>query len=236
MDIMSFMESMGTSNIPLVAAFFIGLMTALSPCPLTTNITAVAYISRRIGDSKNTILVGILYTLGRMMSYTLLAVLIVYVGLNSREASMVFQEYGEIILGPILLLAGLVMIEAVKINLPSGGTRLENLKQRLGEKGYIGSFLLGVVFAISFCPFSAVLYFGMLIPLALKTHDAILVPSVFAFATGLPVIISSILLVKSVSSLGKIMHKTQVMEKASRKVVAAIFILVGLYFIALALT
>ena len=230
------MESMGSSNIPLVAAFFIGLMTAISPCPLTTNITAIAYISRRLDDSKNTILVGLLYTLGRMMSYTLLASLIVYVGMNSWETSMIFQEYGEIILGPILLLAGLVMIEAIKFNLPSGGARFESLKQKLGEKGYIGGFLLGVVFALSFCPFSAVLYFGMLIPLAVKTNDAILVPSVFAFATGLPVILSSILLVKSVSTLGKVMHKTQTIEKTVRKAVAIVFILVGLYFIALTLT
>lgn len=230
------MEQMGSSNIPVVAAFFIGLMTAVSPCPLTTNITAVAYISRKIGNSKNTILVGLLYTLGRMMSYTLLAALIVYVGLNSREISMLFQDYGELILGPILLFAGLVMIEAVKINLPSGGGRFENLKQKIGEKGYLGGFLLGVIFALSFCPFSAVLYFGMLIPLAIKTNDAILIPSAFAFATGLPVILSSILLVKSVSTLGKVMHKTQAIEKLVRKAVAIIFILAGLYFIALTLT
>ncbi|MBU0761653.1 MAG: sulfite exporter TauE/SafE family protein [Candidatus Altiarchaeota archaeon] len=236
MDLISFMESMGTSNIPLVTAFFIGLMTAISPCPLTTNITAVAYISRKIDNSKNTILVGLFYTLGRIISYTLLAGIIVYVGVNSREVAMILQEYGEIILGPLLLIAGLVMIEAVKIKVPSGGTRFGSLKQKLGEKGYLGGFLLGMIFALSFCPFSAVLYFGMLIPLAVKTNDALVIPSVFAFATGLPVIISSVLLVKSVSTLGKLMHKTQAMEKTIRKTVAVVFILVGLYFIALTIT
>lgn len=236
MDLMYFMESMSKSNIPVVAAFFIGLMTALSPCPLTTNITAVAYISRRISDGKNTILVGLLYTLGRVIAYTLLAAFIVYVSVNSREVSIILQEYGELILGPFLLIAGLVMVEEININLPSGGTKFEGLKQKLGEKGYLGGFLLGFIFALSFCPFSAVLYFGMLIPLAIKNNDALLIPSVFAFATGLPVILSSILLVKSVSTLGRIMRKTQAIERAVRKGVAAIFIVVGLYFTALTLT
>jgi len=90
--------------------------------------------------------------------------------------------------------------------------------------------LLGVIFALAFCPFSAVLFFGMLIPLALKTRDGLLIPSVFAFGTGLPVIIFSFILVYSVSKLGKIMGKIQVFEKWSRKIVAIIFILAGLYY------
>lgn len=231
MDLIALMEQMGTSSIPVVAAFFIGLMTAVSPCPLMTNITAVAYISRKIDNSRHTILVGFLYTLGRMLSYTVLASLIVYVGVNSQEIALLLQDYGEKLLGPLLLLIGLVMLEAVKINFGSGGEHMDKLKEKLSEKGYIGGFLLGVVFALSFCPFSAVLYFGMLIPLAVKVNDGFIVPSVFAFATGLPVILSSILLVKSVSTLGKVMDKAQAMEKTVRKIVAVIFLVVGLYYI-----
>ncbi|MFC2154757.1 aromatic aminobenezylarsenical efflux permease ArsG family transporter [Candidatus Altiarchaeota archaeon] len=236
MYVMAFMEAMGSSNIPLVAAFFIGLMTAFSPCPLATNITAVAYISRKIDDSKHTIFVGLAYTFGRMFSYAGLASLIVYVGINNQEIALFLQSYGEKLLGPLLLIIGLVMLEVIKVDFGDGGGRFEKLKEQLSEKGYVGAFLLGAIFALSFCPFSAVLYFGMLIPLALKTNDGVLVPSVFAFATGLPVILSSILLVRSVSTLGVVMKKTQAIEKTVRKVVAIIFLLVGLYYILLSLS
>ncbi len=229
MDLMSFMESMGSSNIPVVAAFFIGLMTAFSPCPLATNITAVAYISRKIDNSRHTILVGLVYTFGRMVSYAGLASLIVYVGMNSQEIALFLQAYGEKILGPLLLVIGLVMLEIIQFDI-SGEGKLEGLKEKLGEKGYIGAFLLGVIFALSFCPFSAVLYFGMLIPLALKSNDGILVPSIFAFATGLPVILSSILLVKSASKIGGMINKAQKVEKTVRRLVAYVFLAVGIYY------
>ena len=228
---MGFLESMGSSNIPIVAAFFIGLMTAFSPCPLATNITAVAYISRKIQNSRHTMMVGVAYTLGRMLSYAGLASIIVYLGVNSREIAVFLQEYGEIFLGPLLLAIGLVMLEVIQFDLGSS-VRLEGLKESLSERGYLGAFLLGAIFALSFCPFSAVLYFGMLIPLALKTNDGVLVPSAFAFATGLPVILSSILLVRGASKLGDMMSGAQKVEKAVRKMVAYLFVAFGIYYIA----
>jgi cytochrome c biogenesis protein CcdA len=231
MDLMSFMEAMGTSNITLVAAFFIGLMTAISPCPMATNITAIAYVSRKIENSKHTLLVGILYAAGRAFSYAALASLIVYAGVNTQGISFFLQAYGEKLLGPLLLLVGVVMLELVKVDLFKGGNRLASLQAKLTEKGYLGAFLLGVLFSLAFCPFSGVLYFGMLIPLALKTGDAIILPSVFGLATGLPVILFSILLVKSVSTLGRIMNKVQKFERGMRLIVGAVFILVGLYYI-----
>lgn len=230
MDIMAFMESMGSSSMPLVAAFFIGLMTAISPCPLATNITAVAYISRRMENSRHTLLVGFLYTLGRAFTYAGLASLIVYIGINTREIASFVQSYGEQLLGPLLLAVGLVMLEVVKLDFLGAGNRLGCLKEALADKGYLGSFLLGVVFALAFCPFSGVLYFGMLIPLALKLKDGFVIPSVFAFATGLPVILTSLLLAKSISKLGVIMNRVQAVEKWVRKAAAVIFILVGAYY------
>jgi len=231
MAIMQFMEAMGTSNIPLLAAFFIGLMTAISPCPLATNITAIAYASKRIDNSKHTLLVGILYTLGRMATYVLLASAIVWFGLNTQVIALFLQKYGDKILGPLLLIIGIVMLDIIKINFLKSSGKLNKLKENLAQKGLLGSFLLGVIFALAFCPFSAVLFFGMLIPIALKAGDGLLIPSVFAFATGLPVILFSFVLVYGVSRLGKIMGKIQTFEKYSRRFVAAIFVLVGLYYI-----
>ncbi len=230
MDFMPFMEQMGASNTAVIAAFFIGLMTAISPCPLTTNITAIAYISRKMGDGRQTILLGVLYTLGRTITYAGLASLIVYVGLNTQQIASFLQSYGEKLLGPVLVITGLVMLEIISIDLGFGGGRIEKLREKLAEKGHLGAFFLGVLFAMAFCPFSAVLYFGMMIPLALNAHDGVVIPSAFALATGLPVILSSILLVKGIKTLGKAINRIQAIERLTRKAMAAVFIIAGITY------
>ncbi|MDA3836670.1 MAG: aromatic aminobenezylarsenical efflux permease ArsG family transporter [Nanoarchaeota archaeon] len=218
------------NGFPLVAAFFIGLMTALSPCPLATNITAIAYVSKKIDNGKKTLLTGLFYTLGRMFIYVLIASLIVYVGINIQLISLSLQKYGGIILGPLLIIIGLVMLNIIKLPSLKSGKRIEKIKEKLSEKGYLGSFLLGALFALAFCPFSAVLFFGMLIPLALKYSDAFLIPSIFSLATGLPVIIFAFILAFSVSKLGKIMNKAQTFEKQMRYLIAIVFFIVGIYY------
>lgn len=230
MDLMAFMEAMGTSNISLIAAFFIGLMMAISPCPLATNITAIAYISKKLENKNTTLLLGGVYTLGRMITYVAIASLIVWFGINIQFISLGLQKYGEEILGPLLIVIGIVMLDIIKINQFKGNSRLEEFKEKLSRKGLLGSFLLGMVFALAFCPFSAVLFFGMLIPLAITAGDGIIIPSVFALATGLPVIIFSLVLVYSVSNLGKIMNKVQTFEKWMRRIVAGIFVIIGAYY------
>ena len=230
MTLMSFMEAMSTSSFPLIAAFFIGLMTAISPCPLATNITAIAYISKKINNGKKTLLTGFVYTLGRMFTYVLLASIIVYIGVNVQSISLFLQKYGEKILGPLLIFMGLVMLNIIKLPSLKSKDKINKIKERLSERGYLGSFLLGVLFALAFCPFSAVLFFGMLIPLALKYSDAFLIPSIFSFATGLPVIIFAFILTFSVSKLGKVMNKVQTFEKYMRYAIAIIFLIVGVYY------
>jgi len=235
MSLISLMEILGSSSIPIVAAFFIGLMTAISPCPLATNITAIAYASKHIANKKKTLLIGIFYTLGRMFTYVAIASLIVWFGLNIQVIALGLQKYGQRILGPLLLIIGVVlsglitMLEFTKKKIHKS-SKIEKIKEYLSTKGILGSFLLGIIFALAFCPFSAVLFFGMLIPLAIKANDGIIIPAVFAIATGLPVIILSIILVYSVSKLGTVMHKIQIFEKWMRLIVAIIFILVGAYY------
>ena len=228
---MGSMETLGTSGIPLVAAFSIGLLMTFSPCPLATNITAIAFISRKIGDSKHTLLVGTLYALGRMASYIGLTALIVYAGLNIQAISLFLQEYGEKLIGPFLVVMGILMLEIVDIPVMGGRGWLQKIELYLGEKGYLGAFLLGVIFALALCPFAAVLFFGMLIPIALKTGDAIIVPAVFAIATALPVIIISLVLTQGVNRVSGMMASVQKMEKWIKWAVAAVFIIVGMYYI-----
>ena len=227
---MSVMETLGTSGIPLVAAFFIGLMLTFSPCPLATNITAIAFISKKIGDSRHTLLVGTLYSLGRMVAYIGLSALIVYAGLNIQVISFFLQEYGEKLIGPFLILMGILMLGIVDIPLPGGGAWLQKLETYLAGKGYAGGFLLGVILSLALCPFSAVLFFGMLIPLALKTGDAIFVPAAFAIATALPVIIISLLLVGGMKRVSGMVTTVQKWEKWIKWAVSAVFIIVGVYY------
>jgi len=224
------MEQMGTSEISLVASFFIGLMMAISPCPLATNITAIAYISKRLDNKKRTLLTGVSYTLGRMFTYVTIASLIVWSGLNIQFISLGLQKYGERLLGPLLVVIGIIMLDIIKIKLFKGNSRLEDIKEKLSKKGLVGSFVLGVLFALAFCPFSAVLFFGMLIPLAINTGDGLIIPSVFAIATGLPVIFFSLILVYSLSKLGKIMNKVQTFERWVRTCVSIIFIIIGIFY------
>lgn len=167
-------------NIPALSAFLIGILTSISPCPLATNITATAYISKNIKTPKNTLLNGLVYTLGRAVSYTILATLI-YFGLSSFEISRIFQGWGDKLLGPVLIFIGLIMFGVIKINFNGKNSKIEEIKEHLASRGYFGSFLLGMFFALAFCPYSGVLFFGVLIPLVLKSTEALLLPPIICF-------------------------------------------------------
>ncbi len=236
MDLLNFLGTMGESPVPVIAAFFLGLMTAISPCPLATNITAIAYISKRIDSSRHTLLTGSVYTLGRMAAYIAVASAIVFFGMNIRLVALGLQHYGELLLGPFLVLCGIYLLDIFHFDRLPGGDWFSRftsgISVSLADKGYLGAFLLGVIFAMSFCPFSAVLFFAMLIPLALGAGDPVIIPAVFALATGLPVIVISYLLVKGMGKAGGIVQKIGAAEHWIQRGVAAVFIVVGVYYIA----
>jgi len=210
-----------TYNIPVLSAFLIGIMTSISPCPLATNITAIAFISKDIKSSKKTLLNGLFYTLGRGISYTLLATLI-YFGLSSFSISSIFQGWGDKALGPVLILIGLVMADIIKINIKINNPKIKNIKSPL---------LLGMLFALAFCPYSGVLFFGVLIPMVLNSNESLLLPPLFALGTGLPVIIFSFILAFSANKISSIFSKVSQVEKITRKIISVIFIIVGIYYL-----
>ena len=216
-------------NIPALSAFLLGILTSISPCPLATNITAIAFISKDIKTPKHTILSGLFYTLGRGISYTLLATLI-YFGLSSFQVSRIFQGWGDKVLGPVLIIIGLIMFGVIKINLKNNSQMIEKIKLWLADKGYLGSLALGMLFAFAFCPYSGVLFFGVLIPLVLKSTAGLLLPPLFAIGTGLPVIIFSILIAFSMQAVGKAFNAIQKIEKWLRYGVASVFVLTGIYY------
>ena len=235
MDLLQILGTMGESPVPLIASFFLGLMTAISPCPLATNITAIAYISKRIDSSRHTLLTGCIYTLGRMAAYIAVATVIVFFGMNIQAVALGLQRYGELLLGPFLVLCGIYLLDIFHVDQVPGGDWFSGftsgISTRLADRGYLGAFLLGVIFAMSFCPFSAVLFFAMLIPLAIGAGDPVIIPAVFALATGLPVIIISYLLVRGVGKCSGIIQKIGTVELWIRRGVAAVFIGVGVYSI-----
>ncbi len=217
-------------NIPLLTAFLLGVLTSISPCPLATNITAIAYISKEIKTVKNTLLNGLYYTLGRGVSYTLLATLI-YFGLSSFQISRIFQGWGDKILGPVLIVISLVMFGVIKIKISGHNQKIEKLKEWLAAKGYIGSLLLGILFALAFCPYSGVLFFGALMPLVIKSTESLILPPIFALGTGLPVIIFSFLIAFSMKKISKAFQIVQKVEKVMRYMVASVFLAAGVYYL-----
>lgn len=216
------------SSYGVVTAFALGILTAISPCPLATNISAIGFISRDLENRNRVFLNGLVYTLGRAISYTLIGV-IIYFGASKFEITRLFQGWGEKILGPALILIGLFMLDLIRINIP--GFRLtEKMENRQG-KGYWPVLLLGIVFALAFCPYSGVLYFGMLIPLTISSASGLFLPLVFALATGLPVILFAWLLAYTVGNVGKAYNSLKTFELWFRKIVAVLFIGVGLYYV-----
>ena len=217
------------TNIPILTAFVLGLMTAVSPCPLATNITATAYISKNISDKKVVFLSGVLYSLGRAFSYTAIG-LILFFGASKFHVSRFLNQNGEKFLGPLLIIIGLIMLNVIKINFLSNSNLTEKLSEKFKDKGLLGSFLIGLVFALAFCPYSAALYFGMLIPITVASPDGLYLPIVFAFGTGLPVLLFTYLLAFSVGSVGFFYTKIARIEKVMRPVAGLVFLMTGIYY------
>ncbi|MFA5208398.1 MAG: aromatic aminobenezylarsenical efflux permease ArsG family transporter [Candidatus Paceibacterota bacterium] len=217
-------------QIPFLTAFLLGILTSISPCPLATNITAIAYISKDIKDSKKSLLNGLFYTIGRGLSYVIIVSLI-YFGFSEFNVSRFFQGWGDKVLGPILIIIALFMFGLFKVNFKIGGEKLEKIKLWLSNKGYLGSLLLGMLFALAFCPYSGVLFFGALIPLIIKSSNGLVMPLLFALGTGLPVIIFSFLISFSVQKVGNTFKILQKLELIMRYFIAILFLTMGIYYL-----
>lgn len=219
------------SEYAAITAFILGLMTAISPCPLATNISAIGFISRDLENRRRVFIKGLVYTLGRAIAYTGLGV-ILFLGASKMKVSLLFQGWGEKLLGPLLILIGLFMLDFIKINFPG----LSGLTEKMGEqskKSYWGTLVLGMVFAMAFCPYSGVLYFAMLIPMTISSVSGLYLPVIFAIATGLPVILFAWLLAFAVGNVGQLYNRIKIFELWFRRIVAIIFILVGVYYVIL---
>jgi len=216
------------TELPFLTAFLLGLMTAISPCPLATNITAIGFISKDIESQKHVFINGLIYTLGRSISYTAIGLLFFF-GASQFEFAGFIQEWGEKIIGPVLIFIGLMMLGVINIKIPGIGSITDKMQDQSGN-GFRGVLLLGIVFALAFCPYSGVLYFGMLVPMTVSSVSGLYLPVIFALGTGIPVIIFAWLIAFSVSSIGNTYNKLKTFEVWFRRVVAVLFIGVGIYY------
>lgn len=232
MVVMDWLQTLlDNSSTPLLTAFLLGLLTALSPCPLATNIAAIGFIGKDIEKRKRIFRNGLLYSLGRILSYTLLGVILITilkVGSSMFGIQKIIGTWGEMILGPLLLVIGLFMLLGDKLNLPKFG--FSGKPEGLAGKGGWGALMIGALFALAFCPTSGVFYFGMLIPMSATTSAGYFLPMIFAVATAIPVLAVAWLLAFSVQRLGRFYGKLQKVQKWANLVVGLLFILIGIYY------
>lgn len=211
------------------AALWMGLLTSVSPCPLAANIAAMSYVGREIGSRRRTLLAGLLYTLGRAFAYTALAALLVGGLLSIPEVALFLQAHRNRILGPLLIAVGVVLLEWVR--LPGFGSQLyDRTGERLVKAGLLGALPLGVILALAFCPVSAGLFFGGLIPLALDHRSSLWLPALCGLGTGLPVVVFAVLVSAGLAWVGSAFHRLQAVERWARRLTAVVVILVGLYY------
>ena len=212
------------------SALWLGVLTSISPCPLATNIAAVSFLSKKINHPKAVLWAGGAYTLGRMAAYAVLGIAIIASLVSIPSVANFLQKYMNRILGPLLVVVGLFLLNIIRFDIP-GFTLSKEKQESLAKSGAKGAFFLGAIFALSFCPISAGLFFGSLIPLALNSKIGIILPFFYGIGTGFPVMVFAVGIALGVSSASHWFHKMVLLEKYTKKVTGIIFVLVGLYFI-----
>lgn len=222
------------TSLGVVSALWLGLLTSISPCPLATNLAAVSFVSRRFSHPAAVFSAGVLYSLGRILTYALLGSLLVAGLINASRLSFWLQFSVGKLLGPVMILVGMVLLDLLRIPFLKGQCFLR-LEQRAGNWGHPGAFVLGILFALAFCPVSAALFFGGLIPLAVEQESSWLLPILYGLGTGLPVILFSVLLAAGLKRVGRIVNGMANAELWARRVTGVIFILLGIYETILAL-
>jgi cytochrome c-type biogenesis protein len=215
--------------VALGSAAWLGILTSISPCPLATNIAAISYIGKRVDRPGTVLLSGLMYTVGRMLTYVILGILVVASILSIPDVATFLQQNMNKALGPILIIVGVLLLGLFNLRFPGFGVS-EKVTARADMWGIWGAGALGFLFALSLCPVSAALFFGSLIPLAVDHQSSIVMPTVYGIGTALPVVAFAVLIALGAKWVGTAFHKISVFEKWARRITAVAFILVGIYY------
>jgi cytochrome c biogenesis protein CcdA len=213
----------------IASAFWFGVLTSISPCPLATNIAAISFVGRRVDSPYRVFTAGLLYTLGRSLAYLALGSLLISSLLSAPLLAHALQKYMNRALGPILILVGLLLLGVISFNLPGIGIG-DRLRKKVESMGVWGAGLLGILFALTFCPTSAALFFGSLLPLALHQQSGIMLPGVYGIATGLPVLLFAVLIALGANKVAQAFNRIQAFERWARRITGALFVLIGIYY------
>jgi cytochrome c biogenesis protein CcdA len=211
------------------SALWLGILTSIGPCSMATNIAAISFIDRHIGRTRMVFWTGLLYTIGRMLTYIVLGILFVTTALSIPQVSYLLQKYMNKLLGPVLIIVGMILLELISFNFSGSGVS-EKMQKRIESLGIYGAGLLGIIFAMSFCPVSAALFFGSLIPLSLKYDSGFILPALYGLGTGLPVFVFAVLLAFGAQSIGRAFNKLTRLEWWIRRATGIVFILIGFYY------
>src|SRR5665648_51311 len=224
-------EVLNFTNLPILAAFLLGLLASIGPCPLATNVTTLGYMARQFSDWRAVLATGVSYILGRVTAYGLIGIMVLVAGARVSKMAGWLQSVAEIGLGPLLILVGLVLLDLVRPNLVLSSGPIAQFQERIAHIRFIGAFALGIMFALAFCPYSAALYFGILIPLAFKSTAGLTLPLLFGVGTGIPVLVLGIPLALGLKQAAVGLNILGKVEPIIRKVVAFMFIGVGIYLV-----
>lgn len=226
----SLRDLIDAANIPVLSALLLGVLTAISPCPLATNITATAYISKSVNSKGKVLLSGFIYTLGLATTYTVIA-LIILIGASKFHVAKLFQAHGEKFVGPVMVIIGLIMLNVIKLNFLGNSGFMEKVNDRFRNKSLLGVFLLGVLFALAFCPYSGAMYFGVLIPMSIKSSAGFTLPLFYALGAGSLVMFFTFVIAYSIKSLNKYFNAVKRVEIVMRYIAGGLFVLTGTYYI-----
>lgn len=212
-------------------AVWFGILTSISPCPLATNITAISFISRRVDRASHVLISGLLYAAGRMATYTVLGIILVSCTQFVPPVANFLQKYMVYLLGPALIIIGILLLDVFRINFGSNWIIWDGMQKRIEQSGMWGPLLMGIIFALSFCPVSAALFFGSLFSLAIKHQSMVVLPSVYGIGTAIPVLVFAFIIAFSANIIGRVFNALTVFEKWARNATGIIFILAGLYLV-----
>ncbi|MGD8413477.1 MAG: aromatic aminobenezylarsenical efflux permease ArsG family transporter [Candidatus Latescibacterota bacterium] len=219
---------MADHSLAAATALWLGILTSVSPCPLATNIAAISFIGRRVEQPGQVVAGGALYTLGRSVTYVVLGSALVFSLISAPYVSNFLQTYMNKVLGPVLVLVGMFLLGLLQFHWGGWGmaARMEN---RARKAGLWGALLLGIGFALSFCPVSAALFFGSLVPLAVQNESAILLPTIYGVGTAVPVVAFAIVVSLGAHSLGRLFDNVTRVERWARRITGVVFVGVGIY-------
>ena len=223
----------------LAGVFWLGLLTAISPCPLATNIAAISFLSRSVGNSRRVLASAALYTLGRTIVYVGLGVALLWAfqaaaggAGNLKEfaspTSRGLLRYGNLALGPALLLIGMILLGLMELNI-SVGVSGSKLQERIAGGGAVWALPLGILFALAFCPPSVALFLSALV-ISLEQGSSVLPPLTYGIGTAVPVIAFALIISFAGRHVGKAFNALTKFERWFRIATGVIFILAGLYY------